>query len=133
MSRLQKKEMAIKKYQIKIDMNNPNNINKPAIASSTVTRDLRELDVNTGNIYESLVIMSKRANQISNNIKEELHQKLSEFASSNDNLEEIFENREQIEISKYYEKLPKPTLVAVQEFLDDKIYYRNPAKEQQQQ
>ncbi len=133
MSHLQKKEMAIKKYQIKIDMNNPNNINKPAIASSTVTRDLRELDVNTGNIYESLVIMSKRANQISNNIKEELHQKLSEFASSNDNLEEIFENREQIEISKYYEKLPKPTLVAVQEFLDDKIYYRNPAKEQQQQ
>jgi DNA-directed RNA polymerase subunit K/omega len=111
-------------------MNNNNNIiNKPAIASSTVTRDLRELDVKTDNIYESLVIMSKRANQISNNVKEELHQKLSEFASSNDNLEEVFENREQIEISKYYEKLPKPALVAIQEFLDDKIYYRNPAKE----
>jgi len=108
-----------------------NNSNKPAVASSTVTRDLRELDVKTENIYESLVIMSKRANQISNNIKEELHQKLSEFASSNDNLEEVFENREQIEISKYYEKLPKPSLVAVQEFLDDKVYYRNPAKEQQ--
>ena len=106
-----------------------NNTNKPAVASSTVTRDLRELDVKTDNIYESLVIMSKRANQISNNIKEELHQKLSEFASANDNLEEVFENREQIEISKYYEKLPKPTLVAVQEFLDNKIYYRNPAKE----
>lgn len=106
-----------------------NNPNKPAVASSTVTRDLRELDVNTNNVYESLVIMSKRANQISNNIKEELHQKLSEFASSNDNLEEVFENREQIEISKYYEKLPKPSLVAVQEFLDDKIYYRNPTKE----
>jgi DNA-directed RNA polymerase subunit K/omega len=106
-----------------------NNTNKPTVANSTVTRDLRELDVNTNNIYESLVIMSKRANQISNNIKEELHQKLSEFASSNDNLEEVFENREQIEISKYYEKLPKPSLVAVQEFLDDKIYYRNPAKE----
>jgi DNA-directed RNA polymerase subunit K/omega len=103
--------------------------NKPAVASSTVTRDLRELDVETGNIYESLVIMGKRANQISNNIKEELHQKLSEFASSNDNLEEVFENREQIEISKHYEKLPKPSLVAVQEFLDGKIYYRNPAKE----
>jgi DNA-directed RNA polymerase subunit K/omega len=112
-----------------MDMNT-NNINKPAPASSTITRDLRELDVKTGNIYESLVIMSKRANQISNNVKEELHQKLSEFASSNDNLEEVFENREQIEISKYYEKLPKPSLVAVQEFLDDKIYYRNPAKEQ---
>ena len=109
---------------------NNNNGNKPAVASSTVTRDLRELDVKTNNIYESLVIMSKRANQISNNVKEELHQKLSEFASSNDNLEEVFENREQIEISKYYEKLPKPSLVAVQEFLDGKVYYRNPAKEQ---
>ncbi len=108
-----------------------NNIVKPAVASSTVTRDLRELDVETDNVYESIVIMSKRANQLSNNIKEELHQKLSEFASSNDNLEEIFENREQIEISKHYEKLPKPSLVAVQEFLDGKIYYRNPAKEQQ--
>ena len=109
---------------------NANNNNKPAVASSTITRDLRELDVKTDNIYESLVIMSKRANQISNNIKEELHQKLSEFASSNDNLEEVFENREQIEISKYYERLPKPSLVAIQEFLDDKVYYRNPAKEQ---
>ena len=106
-----------------------NNNSKPAVAGSTVTRDLRELDTETGNIYESIVIMSKRANQISNNVKEELHQKLSEFASSNDNLEEVFENREQIEISKYYEKLPKPSLVAVQEFLEDKIYYRNPAKE----
>ena len=108
-----------------------NNTNKPAVASSTVTRDLRELDVKTDNIYESLVIMSKRANQISNNIKEELHQKLSEFASANDNLEEVFENREQIEISKHYERMPKPTLVAVQEFLEDKVYYRNPSKEQQ--
>ena len=102
--------MLIQKFQIKkFDMNSNPIVNKPAIASSTVTRDLRELDVETGNIYESLVIMSKRANQISNNIKEELHQKLSEFASSNDNLEEVFENREQIEISKYYEKLPKPS------------------------
>ncbi len=110
--------------------NKPAAAGKPAVASSTVTRDLRELDTQTGNIYESIVIMSKRANQLSNNIKEELHQKLSEFASSNDNLEEVFENREQIEISKYYEKLPKPTLVAVQEFLDRKVYYRNPSKEQ---
>jgi DNA-directed RNA polymerase subunit K/omega len=107
-----------------------NNNNKSVVAGSTVTRDLRELDTQTGNIYESIVIMSKRANQLSNNIKEELHQKLSEFASANDNLEEVFENREQIEISKYYEKLPKPTLVAVQEFLDGKVYYRNPSKEQ---
>jgi DNA-directed RNA polymerase subunit K/omega len=108
---------------------NANNTNKPAVASSTVTRDLRELDVKTDNIYESLVIMSKRANQISNNIKEELNKKLSEFSSAKDNLEEVFENREQIEISKHYERLPKPTLIAVQEFLDNKIYYRNPAKE----
>lgn len=104
--------------------------NKPAVAGSTVTRDLRELDVKTDNIYESIVIISKRANQISNNIKEELQQKLSEFASANDNLEEVFENREQIEISKHYEKMPKPSLVAIQEFLEDKVYYRNPAKEQ---
>ncbi|MVN92000.1 DNA-directed RNA polymerase subunit omega [Mucilaginibacter aquatilis] len=110
-------------------MSNNNNTNKPTVASSTVTRDLRDLDRSTGNLYESIVIMSKRANQISNNIKEELHQKLSEFASSNDNLEEVFENREQIEISKHYERLPKPTLVAVQEFLDDKVYFRNPNKE----
>ncbi|RYX84962.1 RNA polymerase Rpb6, partial [bacterium] len=82
--------------------------NKPVLASSTVTRDLRDLDKSTDNIYESLVVMSKRANQISNNIKEELSQKLSEFTSSNDNLEEVFENREQIEISKQYEKMPKP-------------------------
>jgi DNA-directed RNA polymerase subunit K/omega len=110
-------------------MSNTTNIIKPAVANSTITRDLRELDEKTNNIYESLVIMSKRANQISNNVKEELHQKLSEFASSNDNLEEVFENREQIEISKHYEKMPKPSLVAIQEFLEDKIYYRNPAKE----
>ena len=106
-----------------------NTPNKSTVASSTITRDLRDLDVKTDNIYESIVIMSKRANQISNNVKEELHQKLSEFASSNDNLEEVFENREQIEISKHYEKMPKPSLVAVQEFLEDKIYYRNPTKE----
>lgn len=107
-----------------------NTPNKSTVASSTITRDLRDLDVKTENIYESIVIMAKRANQISNNVKEELHQKLSEFASSNDNLEEIFENREQIEISKHYEKMPKPSLVAVHEFLEDKVYYRNPAKEQ---
>src|SRR3954466_1015733 len=109
------------------------NNTKTPVANSTITRDLRELDIQTDNIYESIVIMSKRANQISNNIKEELHQKLSEFASSNDNLEEVFENREQIEISKHYERMPKATLVAVQEFLEDKVYYRNPAKEQKEQ
>lgn len=103
---------------------------KPVLASSTITRDLRDLDTQTNNIYESIVVMSKRANQISNNIKEELSQKLSEFTSSNDNLEEVFENREQIEISKYYEKMPKPSLIAVQEFLEGKIYYRNPKNDE---
>ena len=83
----------------------------------------------TGNVYESLVVIAKRANQISTEMKEELNSKLSEFNSTTDNLEEIFENREQIEISKYYERLPKPTLIAVQEFIEDKIYFRNPNKE----
>lgn len=110
-------------------MSNITTNNKTAVSNTTITRDLRDLDAKTNNIYESLVIMAKRANQISNNVKEELHQKLSEFASSNDNLEEVFENREQIEISKHYEKMPKPSLVAVSEFLEGKIYYRNPSKE----
>ena len=91
---------------------------------STVTRDIRKFDGPTGNIYESISIISKRANQISSEMKEELSAKLAEFASNSDNLEEIFENREQIEISKFYEKLPKPHALAVQEWLDDKIYYR---------
>ena len=103
---------------------------KPVIPNSTVTRDVRELDKPTDNIYESIVIISKRANQIASNLKEELHGKLAEFASSNDNLEEVFENREQIEISKHYERMPKPSLIAVDEFLHNKVYYRNPSKEQ---
>ncbi|MGE6218920.1 DNA-directed RNA polymerase subunit omega [Nubsella zeaxanthinifaciens] len=103
---------------------------KPAIPNTTVTRNVHDLDRSTDNIYESLVIIAKRANQISNNMKEELHGKLAEFASSNDNLEEVFENREQIEISKHYERLPKPTLIAMDEFLNDKVYHRNPNKEQ---
>lgn len=106
------------------------NNTKPVVPNSTVTRDVRELDKVTDNIYESIVIISKRANQIANNLKEELHGKLAEFASSNDNLEEVFENREQIEISKHYERMPKPSLIAVDEFLHNKVYYRNPSKEQ---
>lgn len=102
---------------------------KPSIPTTTITRDVRKLDAATGNIYESIVIISKRANQISSGIKEELNGKLSEFATSTDNLEEVFENREQIEISKYYERLPKPTLIATEEFLEGKVYFRNPLKE----
>ncbi|WP_353134657.1 DNA-directed RNA polymerase subunit omega [Pseudopedobacter sp.] len=105
------------------------NNNKTAIANTTVTRDLRQLDTTTSNIYESIVVISKRANQIASNLKEELHGKLAEFASSNDNLEEVFENREQIEISKHYERMPKPSLIAIDEFINDKVYHRNPSKE----
>ncbi|MGN0003395.1 MAG: DNA-directed RNA polymerase subunit omega [Sphingobacterium composti] len=100
------------------------------IPNSTVTRDLRELDKATDNLYESIVIISKRANQIGVEVKEELNAKLAEFASSNDNLEEVFENREQIEISKHYERMPKPSLIAIDEFLKDKVYFRNPSKDQ---
>ena len=81
--------------------------------TTTVTRDMMELCEDTGNVYESVAIIGKRANQISVEIKNDLSKKLAEFASYNDNLEEVFENREQIEISRYYEKLPKPTLIAV--------------------
>lgn len=101
-----------------------------SVPNSTVTRDLRQLDKGTENIYESIVVVSKRANQISVDIKEELNGKLAEFATNNDNLEEVFENREQIEISKHYERMPKSTLIAMDEFLNDKIYFRNPSKEQ---
>jgi DNA-directed RNA polymerase subunit K/omega len=110
--------------------NNNNNIAKPTVSNTTVTRDLRQFDIETQNVYESLVVISKRANQIAANMKEELHSKLAEFASSNDNLEEIFENREQIEISKYYERMPKASLIAIDEFIHGKVYHRNPAKEQ---
>jgi DNA-directed RNA polymerase subunit K/omega len=105
------------------------NFKKVNAETTTVTRDLREFDKETGNIYESVSIIAKRANQIGAELKEELNQKLSEFAPHNDNLEEVFENREQIEISKHYERMSKPTLIAAQEFLENQVYFRNPAKE----
>ena len=97
--------------------------------TTAVTRRMRDFSKGTGNIYETCAILSKRANQISLEIKDELNKKISEFSTSNDNLEEVFENREQIEIAKFYEKLSKPTLIAVHEFLNDQIYYRNPSRE----
>ncbi len=97
--------------------------------SNTVTRDLRMFDKNTDNVYQSVVIIAKRANQIGSEMKEELNNKLSEFATSTDNLEEVFENREQIEIARYYEQLPKPSLISISEYLDDKVYYRVPEKD----
>ena len=103
---------------------------KTEAPNNTLTRNNIELAEQTGNIYETIVVLSKRANQISVELKEELNAKLNEFASYTDNLEEIFENREQIEISRFYERLPKPVLIALQEYMDEKIYYRNPAKDQ---
>ena len=97
---------------------------KSKASVTTITRDLNQLDQETENIYKTVNIIAKRANQISVELKQELNRKLEEFAYYTDNLEEVFENREQIEISKYYERLPKPTLIATQEFLDDSIYYR---------
>lgn len=96
---------------------------------STTTIDKNKVDAPTNNIYEAISIISKRANQINGDIKKELLEKLDEFATYNDSLEEIFENKEQIEVSKFYEKLPKPHALAVQEWLEDKIYYRNTADE----
>lgn len=102
---------------------------KTNVPTNTVTRDIMDLCDETGNIYESVAIIGKRANQISLDIKNELSKKLQEFASVSDNLDEVFENREQIEISRFYEKLPKPSLIATQEFVEGKIYFRNPLKE----
>jgi len=99
---------------------------------STVTWDTQDMSSSTGNIYEAVMIVGKRANQIGVEMKEELNKKLQEFASYTDNLEEVFENREQIEISKFYERLPKPSLLAAQEFSEGKVYYRNPAKDKQE-
>ena len=96
----------------------------------TVTRDIMDLCVDTGNIYESVAIIAKRANQISVEIKQDLSKKLQEFAAYNDTLEEVFENREQIEISRYYEKLSKPTLLATQEFIEGNVFWRDPSKDQ---
>jgi len=93
---------------------------------TTMTRNLDELYAPTGNIYETVVIVAKRANQINVELKQELNRKLEDFSSVTDNLEEIFENREQIEISRFYEKLPKSTLMALQEFTDNEVYYRSP-------
>ena len=96
---------------------------------NTVTRDLIELSEDTGNVYETVCVIAKRSNQIAAEMKHDLEKKLQEFASLNDNLEEVSENREQIEISRYYEKLPKPTLSATQEYIVGKVHFRNPSKD----
>jgi DNA-directed RNA polymerase subunit K/omega len=100
------------------------------VPASIVTRNVADLAKETGNVYEAVSIISKRANQISVKIKEELNSKLAEFATTVDNLEEVFENREQIEISKYYERMPKPTNLAVEEFNEGKVFWRRPEAEE---
>ena len=96
---------------------------------TTVTRDVNSMLKDDMNVYEMVNVLGKRANQISIELKNELEKKLQEFASYTDNLEEVFENREQIEISRYYEKLPKATLLATQEFIEDKVYWRDPTRD----
>ena len=96
---------------------------------STTVHDLVEMSEQTGNIYETVSVISKRANQIASEMKSDLEKKLQEFATNNDNLEEISENREQIDVSRYYERLPKPTLIATQEYIDGKLDFRNVSKQ----
>ncbi len=92
---------------------------------TTTTLNFNDIDASTGNLYESITILAKRADQISAELKEELLQKLSEFATPTEGLEEVFENKEQIEVSRFYERLPKSTLISIQEWLDGEIYHRN--------
>ncbi len=99
------------------------------VPTSTISRDMNTMSEDIGNVYETVKIIAKRANQISVEVKSELDKKLQEFSTMNENIEEVFENREQIEVSRYYEKLPKASLIATQEFIEDKVYYRNPAKD----
>ena len=99
--------------------------------NTTITRNTAEFSKGTENIYETVALLSKRSNQIASDMKRELHKKIEEFSSNIDTMDEIFENREQIEVVRHYEQMPKPTLQATQEYLDDELYYRNPAKEDQ--
>lgn len=105
------------------------NYKEKVAADSTITRDIVDIDSKTGNVYEAISIISKRANQIGVAMKEELNGKLAEFATSTDNLDEVFENREQIEISKFYESLPKPNALAMSEYIDEDTYFRDPSKD----
>ena len=102
---------------------------KKKIPNTTITRNTAEFSQQTDNIYETVAMLTKRANQIAAEEKKELHNKIDDFRSTNDSLDEMFENREQIEIVRRYERMPKPTLEATEEYLDGQIYYRNPAKE----
>ncbi len=105
---------------------------KKNIPNNTITRKLVDLDRETGNIYESVNIIARRANQIATELKTELNRKLADFSSPTDTMEETFENREQIEISRYYERLPKPAIIATEEFLDGELFWREGKADTQQ-
>lgn len=102
---------------------------KTSAPATTITRDMMDLSSDTNNVYETVRIISKRANQIAVEMKHDLDKKLQEYTTMSDSLDEVFENREQIEISRYFERLPKPALIAAQEYAEGKIYYRNPSRE----
>lgn len=102
------------------------------INPNAITRNVADIGAKVGNIYASLVVIGKRAKQINSNLKEELTSKLNEFATTNDNLEEVFENREQIEISKYYEKMANPSILATEEYLNEEIFYHQPVQEEEE-
>ncbi len=97
--------------------------------TTTISRDMNAMSEEIGNVYETVMVIAKRANQISTEVKSEIDKKLQDFGNTSENIEEVFENREQIEISRYFEKLPKPVLMATQEFIEGKVYYRNPLKD----
>ena len=107
--------------------------NKKKVINTTITRNTALFSEMTGNIYETVAMLTKRANQIAADEKRELHKKIEEFASTNDAMDEYYENREQIEVVRRFEKMPKPVLTATEEYLEGKLYYRNPAKEDQEQ
>ena len=105
------------------------NLKHASAAKTTITRDVDQLDKETGNVYEAVAILGKRANQVAVEVKEELSAKLEEFAVSGENLEEVYENREQIEVSKHYERMPKPSAIAIQEMLEGKVVFRRAGEE----
>ncbi|MBI3232556.1 MAG: DNA-directed RNA polymerase subunit omega [Bacteroidetes bacterium] len=103
----------------------------PNVSTTTIPRDMKKLEGSTENVYEAITIIAKRANQVGAKLKEELQNQMQEYVNDSDNLEEVHENRDQIELSMAYEKLPKPTLIATDEFLNGKVYHRNPARDDQ--
>ncbi len=133
-----RKHIQNKQINIIMESKNPkeatvNAVRKNKVTNTTITRNTNDFSQQTGNIYETVAMLTKRANQLAVEEKKELHKKIEEFSTGGDTMDEMFENREQIEIVRHYEQMPKPVLVATQEYLDHEIYYRNPAKEDKEQ